>query len=189
MAEYSRRLDLTILAYCLMNNHVHFIVMPHKEDSLADTFHIVHTRYSQYFNKKMKATGHLWQGRFYSCVLDERHLLVAARYIERNPVRGGMVKKPTDYIWSSAKEHAAISNNDIINTISLFKYIEVRQNEWKGFVEISDNPDGVSAIRKHTMTGRPLGNATFVQRLEKVFGRRLHALPVGRPKETRGSNK
>jgi putative transposase len=182
VAEYSRKFNVTILAYCLMNNHVHFIVIPHNKDSLADTFHIVHTRYSQYFNKKLKTAGHLWQGRYYSCVLDERHLLAAARYVERNPVRAGMVNKPADYIWSSARNHVAISNNDIVNADSLFKYIEIGQNEWREFVDKSDNPNEVSVIRKYTMTGRPLGNSAFVQKLEKEFGEILHALPVGRPK-------
>ncbi|MBI5050674.1 MAG: transposase [Nitrospirae bacterium] len=183
MADYSRKFHLVILGYCLMNNHVHFIVLPKDKDSLADTFHIVHTRYSQYFNKKLKASGHLWQGRYYSCVLDERHLLAAARYIERNPVRVKIAKKPEDYIWSSAKNHIGTSNNDIIDTNALFKYIEVKQSGWRGFIEKSDDSEEISVIRKYTTTGRPLGNIVFVQKLEKAFGERLHALPVGRPKK------
>lgn len=184
IAEYSRKFNVTVLAYCLMDNHVHFIVIPHNKDSLADTWRIVHTRYSQYFNKKLKTAGHLWQGRYYSCILDEQHLLAAARYVERNPVRAGMVKKPFDYIWSSARNHAAISHNDIVDSGSLFKYIEIEQGKWKSFVDKSDNPVLLTAIRKYTMTGRPLGSNVFVQRLEKEFGATLHALPVGRPKVT-----
>jgi len=184
MAEYSRKYNLGILAYCLMNNHIHFIALPKDEDSLGDTFRIVHTRYAQYFNKKMHAVGHLWQGRYYSCVLDERRLLAAARYVERNPVRVKLVKTPTDYIWSSAKSHSALSHNDIIDVNTLFKYIEIEQNKWKKFVDEGDDPDEVAAIRKYTVTGRPLGSSTFIQKLEKKFGERLHALPVGRPKNT-----
>lgn len=183
VAEYSRKFNVAILAYCLMNNHVHFIITPHDKDSLSEIFRNVHTRYSQYFNKKLKTTGHLWQGRYYSCILDECHLLAAARYIERNPVRAGIIKKPTDYIWSSARNHAAISNNDIINADSIFQYIEIGQNQWKDFVDKVDKPDEVLAIRKYTMTGRPLGSIAFVQRLEQEFGEILHALPVGRPKK------
>ena len=188
IADYSRKFHLDILAYCLMNNHVHFIVIPKNEDSLKDTFRIVHTRYAQYFNNKMRATGHLWQGRYYSCVLDEHHLLVAARYIERNPVRVKAVKMPTDYIWSSAKSHAALSHNDIIDTSQLFKYIEIEQKQWMDFIDKGDEPDEIATIRKYTMTGRPLGNSAFIQKLEKKFGERLHALPVGRPKKV-GDNK
>ena len=95
--EYSDKYGLSILSYCLMQNHVHFIVIPEREDSLAKTFNTAHMRYSHYFNKKLKATGHLWQGRFYSCVLDGPHLIVAAKYIERNPVRARLVNKPWQY--------------------------------------------------------------------------------------------
>ncbi len=91
--EYSKKYDLSVFAYSLMDNHVHFIAIPQKEESLAKVFSIVHMRYSQYFNKKRKTSGHLWQGRFYSCVLDEPYLMTAIRYVEKNPVRAGIVKK------------------------------------------------------------------------------------------------
>ena len=172
-----------MLGYCLMNNHVHFIAIPKKEDSLAMAFRTAHTRYSQYFNKKMSVYGHLWQGRFYSCVLDEKHLLAATRYIERNPVRIKVVKKPTDYIWSSARSHTGISHNDIIDTTPIFKYVEVGQKEWKEFIDKGDESSEISKIRKYTITGRPLGGASFIQKLEETFHKRLHALPVGRPKK------
>lgn len=183
ISSYSKKHFLEILGYCLMNNHVHFIVIPRRDDSLSAVFRTAHTLYSQYFNKKIKECGHLWQGRFYSCVLDERHLLAAARYIERNPVRIKIAKKPTDYIWSSARNHAGMSHNDIIDTNSLFKYIEINQDEWREFTDKNDESDDISTIRKYTMTGRPLGGAFFVQKLEKTFGERLHALPIGRPKK------
>ena len=185
MADYSRKYNLTVLAYCLMNNHVHFIVLPKDEKSLGDAFRIVHTRYAQYFNKKMHSAGHLWQGRYYSCVLDERHLLAVARYVERNPVRVKVVKTPADYVWSSAKSHTVVPNNDIIDASQLFRYIEVEQGQWKEFIDKGDEPDEVATIRKYTLTGRPLGNAAFIQKLEKIFDERLHALPIGRPKNIR----
>ena len=72
--EYAAKYKLDVLAYCLMSNHVHFIVVPGKEETLARVFNTTHMRYAQYVNKKLKATGHLWQGRFFSCVLDNKHL-------------------------------------------------------------------------------------------------------------------
>mgnify|MGYP003973822927 FL=1 len=65
-----------------MTNHVHFVCVPEQEDTLARTFNTLHMRYSQYLNHKRKLKGHLWQGRFYSCTLDERHLYSAVRYVE-----------------------------------------------------------------------------------------------------------
>jgi len=72
--EYSRKNSLDILAYCLMGNHVHFIAVPKEENDLATVFKTVHMRYSHYINRQRKAKGHLWQGRFYSCILDDPHL-------------------------------------------------------------------------------------------------------------------
>lgn len=103
--EYSEKYGMKIYAYCLMSNHVHFIAAPVKEDSLAMTFKYSNMRYSSYFNKKNKRSGHLWQGRFYSCPLQFEHALEALRYVERNPVRARMVELPWEYEWSSAREH------------------------------------------------------------------------------------
>jgi putative transposase len=183
IASYSKKFDLAILCYCLMNNHVHFVAVPKNEDSMARTFSIAHTRYSQYFNNKMRANGHLWQGRFYSCVLDDRRLAACARYVERNPVRAHIVKHSTDYTWSSAKEHVDKSYNGILDTSALFDYIDIGQNKWKEFIDQNDATEDVLIIRKYTMTGRPLGGAPFIKKLEARFNIRLHALSVGRPKK------
>ena len=99
---YSDKYLLEIWAYCLMGNHVHFIVLPLNADSIARTFNTLHMRYAQCINRRHKQAGHLWQGRFVSCVLDERHLYAGIRYVEKNPVRAGVVRKPQDYRWSSA---------------------------------------------------------------------------------------
>jgi putative transposase len=186
VAEYSIKHGVLILAYCLMNNHVHFIAIPQAKDSFAKTFSITHTRYAQYFNKKMELLGHLWQGRFYSCILDENHLVAAARYVERNPVRAGIVKNPIEYEWSSVRGHIDNSSVGLIETDSLFKYIEVEQTKWKEFVSREDDSKTIMGIRKNTMTGRPLGSEAFVKKLENICGKRLHALSVGRPREKIG---
>ena len=107
--EYSEKYGMKIYAYCLMSNHVHFIAAPVKEDSLAMTFKYSNMRYSSYFNKKNKRSGHLWQGRFYSCPLQFEHALEALRYVERNPVRAKMVELPWEYEWSSAREHVGFN--------------------------------------------------------------------------------
>jgi putative transposase len=130
----------------------------------------------------MKASGHLWQGRFYSCVLDDRHLVASAKYVERNPVRARIVKHPTEYTWSSAKEHADKSYNGILDTRALFDYVDIEQNKWKEFIDQNDATEDISIIRKYTMTGRPLGGDSFIKKLEERFNMRLHALSVGRPR-------
>ncbi len=178
--EYSKKFNLDILAYSLMPNHIHFIAIPHKADSLAKTFNFSHMRYSQYFNKKNNATGHLWQGRFYSCILDETHLLQAIRYIENNPVRAKLVKRAEDWPWSSANYH--ITNKEGILTIKDVKDLLDITN-WQAYLNKKEEALTIDKLRLHTLTGRPLGADQFILKLEKIFGKRLKALPRGRPRK------
>lgn len=180
--EYSKKYKLSIVAYCLMQNHVHFIAIPDRENSFARTFNTAHMRYSQYLNKKMQTRGHLWQGRFYSCVLDELHLIAASKYIERNPVRARIVRKPWEWKWSSASVHINKKESPF-RLGELFKIIDMSYASWRQFIDSEEDEKTLDNIRKHTLTGRPLGSITFIEELEKIFNRKLVALPRGRPKK------
>ena len=105
MAEWCGKCGVTIWAYCLMPNHVHLIAVPESEDGLRRALGEAHRRYTRHINFREKWKGHLWQGRFASFLMDEEYLLAAARYIELNPVRTGLVSIPEEYPWSSAKAH------------------------------------------------------------------------------------
>ena len=83
--------NVSLLGYCLMSNHVHLIAVPTLPDGLALACRNAHGRYAAYWNAIHGASGHAWQGRFYSCPLDEVHLWAALRYTELNPARAGMV--------------------------------------------------------------------------------------------------
>ena len=179
--HYSSQYHLSLLAYCLMDNHVHFIAIPAKEDALAKTFSIAHMRYAQYFNKQKHGSGHLWQGRFYSCLLDEMYLMAAMRYVERNPVRAKLVEQPWQWPWSSAATHVGYAKAQI-SLQSLSSVTDISAEAWKGFIELEDGAEDLKAIRQYTMTGRPLGTIAFVTKLGEALGRRLRALPRGRPK-------
>jgi Transposase IS200 like len=98
-----------------MDNHVHFVSVPIEADSLTKVFNTLHMRYSQHTNRKTKATGHLWQGRFFSCILDEKHLYACIRYVENNPVRAGLVKRAEEYRWSSAASHVLRKDDPILS--------------------------------------------------------------------------
>lgn len=182
LQEYSQKFGLSILAYCLMPNHVHFIAIPENKEALAKTFNAAHMRYSQYYNKKMHVSGHLWQGRFYSCILGQGHLAAAARYIERNPVRANIVKKPWLWGWSSASVHIDKEKQSLFNLKDLFKLIDITAGQWEDFIDSVDEQSQLVDFRRYTLTGWPLGTEQFVKELEKIFKRRLHALPRGRPK-------
>lgn len=186
--EYSKKHGVSLLSYCLMSNHVHYIAIPEEKDSLARAFKTAHMRYSQYFNKKVGIFGHLWQGRFYSCVLDELYLMNTARYIERNPIRGGLAKKPWDWRWSSAVSHINNGKEGIVKLGDLFSIIDMNYEKWRLYIDEKEDSKKIDEIKKHTMTGRPLGAEEFIKKLERRLGRRLRALPKGRPVKSESRN-
>jgi REP element-mobilizing transposase RayT len=80
---------VSLIGYCLMSNHIHLIAVPHTADGLAQALKQTHGRYASYWNAAHQSSGHVWQGRYYSCPLDEPHLWEALRYTELNP-KGGI---------------------------------------------------------------------------------------------------
>lgn len=176
---YSDIYLLKIWAYCLMNNHVHFVAVPETGESMARTFNTLHMRYAQYMNAKQGDTGHLWQGRYYSCALDEKYLYAAVRYIENNPVSARLVKRAEDYAWSSAKSHVQ-NTRDPVLTMDCYLVKEIK--DWVAYLEEKDDTGTTKALKENTRTGRPCGDEHFVRKIERDIGRRLVALPRGRPR-------
>ena len=109
LKKQSERYGVDVHAYCLMTNHVHLVATPHAADSLAKAVGRTHWLYSQAINRLHGRSGHLWQGRFYSCALDPDHYGAAMRYVERNPVRARLHRKAWLYPWSSAAAHCGLA--------------------------------------------------------------------------------
>lgn len=90
-----------LFAYCLMDNHVHLIIYEGSE-GIAQIMKRINVSYVSYFNTKYKRVGHLFQDRFRSeAIEDDHYLLEAVRYVHNNPVKASIVKKASDYKWSS----------------------------------------------------------------------------------------
>lgn len=106
---------LRVWAYCLMTNHVHFVAIPQQVDSISKVFHWCNGIYGKYFNERYGLTGNLWEYRPHSSVLDEGHTFNAIRYVERNPVRAGMVASASDYPWSSARAHRGLGDDSLLD--------------------------------------------------------------------------
>lgn len=174
--EYATEYKLDVLAYCLMSNHIHFIVVPQREESLRRVFNTAHMRYAQYMNRKRKAYGHLWQGRFFSCLLDETHIYRAIRYVERNPVRAKMIKCAGEYEWSSARAHVSMGES----MIRLSKSFDMKGNEWRRYLRDGD-PEIEAEIRLKTQRGLAVGTQRFIKRIEQKIKRSLECLNPGRP--------
>ena len=178
--HYSGKYKVKVIAFCLMSNHVHFIVIPQNSDSLAKLFNTTHMRYSQYYNKKKKEKGHLWQGRYFSCVLGDDRMRKAARYVERNPVRAKLVKRAEDWSWSSAKFNMGEGESQI-QIDGIGAYYEVTGSEWKEYVQEKDEAEFVQEIRTATNMSRALGSAKFIESIERKLGVSLKLIGRGRP--------
>jgi putative transposase len=134
-------------------------------------------------NRKYGYSGHLWQARFYSCVLDDRHLEHAARYVECNPVRAGMVDRAEDYAWSRAGPHVLrVADRYLDGGLSLIGVIK----DWSAWQAGEQNEEVVCAIRHATTTGRACGSEDFVHGIEVQMGRCLRPQKRGRKSRPAG---
>jgi putative transposase len=175
---------LSLLGYCLMSNHVHLIAIPQRPDSLAMALKQVHGRYAAYFNALHASSGHVWQGRYYSCALDPPHLWAALRYTELNPVRAGLVAEPEAFPWSSATAHCLPAAQDPLLDLALWRSVWTL-SAWKQFLAETVPEEQALAIRRSTHTGRPLGSPGFVRQMEITLRRRLTPEKGGRrPKQS-----
>lgn len=181
--EYSQLYALSLLGYCLMSNHVHLIAVPHAREALAQSLKQAHGRYATYWNALHSSTGHVWQGRFYSCPLDESHLWLALRYVERNPVRAGIVGSAEQWRWSSAAAHCGtVAPHPMLEMEGWRKRWTVA--EWRGFLADAESAADVGELRQSTHTGRPLGSPEFLAELEALTSRSLAPHKGGRSKKS-----
>ena len=161
-----------VLAYALMTNHIHAVVIPERADSLAVLFRRVHGRFAQYVNTRRGRSGHLWQGRFYSCPLDGAHVSTALRYVEENPCRAGMAASPQDYRWSSAAAHLGL-RGDPYHVLDLdFWERSGGAATWREMFAAQATGEQEEELRSCTYGGRPFGGESFVAAIEDEFKRR-----------------
>jgi putative transposase len=179
LARNARKFDLDIWAWCLMPNHIHVVAVPNSNEALSRTFNTVHMQYAQYHNRRQEASGHLWQGRYFSCLLDETHVYAAVRYVEMNPVRGGLAASAQDYPWSSAKSHV-LGTADPLLSSNCFLTETVR--DWGEYLAEAPDPAVQEELIRATVTGRPCGAETFVKKMETLLDRSFIPLPSGRPR-------
>jgi putative transposase len=179
LRHYSVVHKCVLVGYCLMSNHVHLIAIPGRSDSLPLTLRDTHGRYATYLNGRQCASGHVWQGRYFSCPLDRAHLWAALRYVELNPVRAGMVARPDEHSWSSAAAHSGASDESTLIDVDFWK-AEWTAASWQHFLSKTTDPAETKQIRNNTHTGRPLGSDEFVRHVEQALCRELAPRKGGR---------
>jgi putative transposase len=173
LREYIVKHDVAVLAYCLMPNHVHLVLVPAAARSLARALRHLHTRYAQRVNRAKGWKGHVWQGRYFASILDDRHCWAAIRYVERNPVRAGIVERAEQYPWSSASAHCGLRADAVVTTDPRWKRQFEAMTDWSAWLAECDETQSLDLLRRHASMGLPCGSDEFVRTLELQTGRRL----------------
>ena len=182
LREYARQYSLSLWAWRLMGNHLHLVAVPRRPDSLAKTLGRTHADYARYLNIRRRSCGHLFQARFYSCVIGPQHLWMTVAYVERNPQRAGIVVPPWDYRWSSAKTHVAGLDSDGLLDLTRWR-LEYTPERWQSvLMSTADDEADLGRLRLATLSGRPFCEAELLAELESILDRPLAPKCGGRPK-------
>lgn len=159
-----------------MPNHVHLVAVPSTEGGLSAAIGQAHKRYADILNKRMAWSGHLWEQRFGSIVMDEVHLLAAVRYVELNPVRARITESAKSYRWSSARAHLEGIEDDLVETWPLTNLVD----NWDTYLNAGLSQSEADQLRKHEKTGLPMGAENFILALEQRTGLSLRPKKLGR---------
>lgn len=185
--DCANRYGVSIHAWCLMTNHIHFLVTPERSDSISLAMKGIGSRYAQYFNKTYRRTGTLWEGRHKSSLVQsDRYLLTCMRYIELNPVAAGMVDKPEQYRWSSYLSNAwgesgIVTRHD--QYLSLGRDEERRRYYYRELFSSSINADDVHVIESAAKYNRPVGDIRFCEQISANYGIEFPCPSRGRPRK------
>ncbi len=137
--RYKKKFAVRIYHYALMPNHIHLLVEPSKKGSLSSFMQGLTLAHTYRFHKRHSSSGHAWQGRFKSTVIEtDEYFLECGRYIELNPVRAQIVDCVSQYPWSSYRAHAFGLKDDLVNPHSFFEIFgateAARQIAYRDFV-------------------------------------------------------
>ena len=174
--EHCAAANVEIWSWVLMPNHVHLILVPGDGDGLRRALSAVHRRYAGHIHARLKRTGHFWQGRFGCVAMDEVHLGAALRYVALNPVRAGLAARATDWRWSSIQAHLGRLDDGITNRDPVLS----RYPDFAALLAAAEDEELSMRLRKAERIGRPIGDAAFLDRLERDSGRVLKPARRGR---------
>ena len=162
LGEMCRQTHTRCLGWCLMTNHVHLILVPATGGGLRAVMASVHTRYAQRINRMQATSGHLFQGRYASYIMDDAHLMAAIRYVENNPVVAGLVRAAGDWRWSSARAHLGLAEDSLTEIAALGQHVP----NWRAMLEHGlEAGEMDEAIEASMRTGRPLGSKSWRERV------------------------
>lgn len=183
LGRLAKQEECGIHAYCLMTNHVHLLMTPTREEGCSKLLQRLSLLHTQYWNRKYRRSGTLWEGRYRSCLVEsESYLLACYRYIELNPVRAGIVEYPGEFRWSSYGANAEGVPDGLITPHA--EYLRLGRDQYRALFGSCLDPAVVRDIRATTNGGYALGGKAFALRMEELLGRRVSKGMAGRPPRT-----
>jgi len=179
LKKYASENKVNIGAYCLMTNHFHLLLYPETKQGIVRTMKFICQLHTQYINRKYQRSGKLWENRYKLHLVDPEYSWIIARYIERNPVRAGMIKKAERYEYSSAESHLLGKEDKILSeNIIQGKVEEYRQD----FNNAESMPaKQLEKIRTTIKQEKVLGGSKFIEEVEKRFKVGFQLRRRGRP--------
>lgn len=193
LGENAKKHQVAINAYVLMDNHFHLLLTPETGEGVPLMMQAVGRRYVRYFNDRYQRTGTLWEGRYKSTLIQtDRYLLACMAYLDLNPVRAGMVGDPRQYSWSSHHHFIGQTNDRRVTPHPLYWALGntpfAREAAYTELVRAGLVMDEQKAITQATLHGWALGDAGFVDELQKRTPRRITKARAGRPVGSAGEN-
>lgn len=184
LSDAARREGCDIHSYVLMTNHFHLLVTPARADSISRVMQSLGRRYVRHINRKYRRSGTLWEGRFRSAPVEaEAYLLACMRYIERNPVRAGMVKQVRSYDRSSYRANALGAADSLLTPHPVYAALgntaEERQTAYRALFRHRQDEEELESIRNSTQGGWALGGEKFREEIAQNLKRRAAPLPRG----------
>jgi putative transposase len=189
LGRHSAGFDCEVHAYVLMTNHVHLLLTPRSRGCIPRLMQAVGRDYGRFVNLSLGRPGSLWEGRYKACLVDsERYALACYRYIEKNPVRAGMVDHPRDYPWSSFGGNA-LGHPDLLLTPhaayeALASSPSERPRRYREWALAGMPQEELDAIRLDSRKERALGSDEFRTKVASLLGRPAAILKPG-PKPRR----
>lgn len=185
MKQGAETFAVDVHAWVLMSNHFHLLVTPHADNSVSRFVQHIGRDYVRYFNRKYDRTGTLWEGRFDSCLIQtERYFLVCQKYIELNPVRAGIVRRPRDFHWSSYKTNAQGAKSSLARPHPAYLELgRTRSERLAAYRELFNEAipaDQIEQLREAPKRGFVFGSDSFRKRIETASGQRMTPKKRGR---------
>jgi REP element-mobilizing transposase RayT len=127
--QYKKQSGYKLFAYCLMGNHIHLLMKTGSEE-LGQVFRRIGASYVYWYNRKYNRTGHLFQDRYKSEVVEtDNYLFAVLRHIHQNPLKAKLVKKPEDYLWSSYAEYLGLNNDHYVDKAFVLNLFDADKNK------------------------------------------------------------